>query len=43
VETCGNFAAGIVDSGSKFATGINNTSSAMGKISTNVVDTSGAP
>ncbi len=39
----GKFAAGIVDTSSKFATGINNTSSAGGKIATGVVDTSGAP
>jgi hypothetical protein len=35
------FAAGIVDTGGKFATGINNASENGGKFSTGVADTGG--
>jgi hypothetical protein len=37
------FAIGIIDTGGKFATSINNTSKTGGKIFTGVVDTGGAP
>jgi hypothetical protein len=37
------FAAGIVDTGGKFATGINNTSETGGNFVTGVFDTGGAP
>jgi hypothetical protein len=37
------FAAGVVDTGGKFATGINNTTETGGKFATGVVDTGGQP
>ncbi len=37
------FATSVVDTGGKFATGVNNTSGTGGKIATGVVDISGAP
>jgi hypothetical protein len=36
-----NFVAGIVDTGGKFATGINNSSETGGKFSASVVNTGG--
>jgi hypothetical protein len=37
------FAAGVIDTGGKFATSINNTSETGGKIAAGVIDTGGAP
>ncbi len=37
------FAASIIDTGDKYATGIKNTSETGGKIATGVVETGGAP
>ena len=37
------FAAGIVDTGGKFATGINNTSGTGGKLAAGVIEAGGAP
>jgi hypothetical protein len=37
------FAAGVVDAGGKFATGINNTSETGGKVCRRCRDTGGAP
>jgi hypothetical protein len=37
------FASGFVDTGGKFATGINNASENAEKFATGVVDTGGAP
>jgi hypothetical protein len=37
------FATGVVDTGGKFVTDINDTSSTSGKFTAGVVDTGGAP
>jgi hypothetical protein len=37
------FAAGIVDTGGKYATGINNTTEKVAKFAAGVVDTGGQP
>jgi hypothetical protein len=37
------FAIGVIDTGGKFATGINNNSKTGCKIATGVIDTGGAP
>jgi hypothetical protein len=37
------FATGVIDTGGKFVTGINNTTETGGKFATGVVDTGGKP